>query len=281
MKDDLPDSNGASAFKRFCQLLGLARSPETAEGLEQEIQELLAEGEEQGVISRYEGKMISSIFEFRDTLAHEIMTPNTEIVSAGADSTIQQMIDLVITEGFSRIPIYASSPDDIIGILHAKDLLPYSKTSAPPPVRDIVKPACFVSENQKIVTLLREFQAKKNHMAIVTDEFGSVRGLITLEDILEEIVGEISDEYDKPETFRRVIDENTLLTDAKLNLEEIESFFKIKLPEGPYESVGGLIIHQLGHLPEKGESLTLNTLTLQVLSATKRRVVTVKIIRHA
>jgi magnesium and cobalt transporter len=126
--------------------------------------------------------------------------------------------------------------------------------------------------------LLREFQTQKAHLAVITDEFGSIRGLVTLEDILEEIVGEISDEYDKTQKRLKVIDQNTLLVDAKIDIEDVESFFGIELPEEvPYESVGGLIIHQLGRVPEPGETAQLNSLSFQVISASKRRINIVKI----
>jgi CBS domain containing-hemolysin-like protein len=129
----------------------------------------------------------------------------------------------------------------------------------------------------RIIDLLRAFQAKKNHMAIVTDEFGGVRGLITLEDVLEEIVGEIDDEYDKDEQQWRVMQDGSLIIYAKEDIEEVESFFDVNVPDGPYESVGGFIIHQLGHLPKAGEIVELDTLTFKVVSVTKRHIKTVKI----
>jgi len=280
-KDPPSDSNGQSALKRFLQFLRLAKSPDTTEELEQEIQDILEEGEEQGLITRQEGEMINSIFEFRETFAREIMTPRTEMVSAPSSATITDIIRLIIEKGFTRIPIYAETPDHIVGILHAKDLLNYCNTgSAPPLAGDIVKPAYFISENQKIFDVLRDFQTQKMHMAIVTDEFGSVRGLITLEDILEEIVGEITDEYDKVETRIKVIDDHTILCDARVDLEEIETHFGVELPDGTYESVGGLITHFLGHVPEKGNLVEVGALTFHVLSATKRRVNTVKIVKR-
>jgi Mg2+/Co2+ transporter CorC len=131
----------------------------------------------------------------------------------------------------------------------------------------------------RIVDLLRAFQAKKNHMAIVTDEFGGVRGLITLEDVLEEIVGEIDDEYDKEEPQWRALQDGSLMIYAKEDIEVVESFFSVELPDGPYESVGGFIIHQLGHLPKAGEIVELDTLIFKVVSATKRHIKSVKIQR--
>ena len=272
------DASEPSLFKRILHLFGLCRTPDTTEDLEHEIQELLEEGAEQGLITSHEGQMINSILEFRETLAHEIMTPHTEMVCAPATVPITEVIPLITEQGLSRIPIYGESPDQIIGILHAKDLLTHcSVQGSPPTAGEVVKPAYFVSESYKIVDLLRDFQTQKIHMAIVTDEFGSVRGLITLEDILEEIVGEISDEYDKAENHWKAIDDHTLIADAKIDIEEIENFFHVELPEGPYESVGGLILLHLGHLPSPGTEVEVDGLVFRVISATNRRIKIVKV----
>ena len=277
LSDPQPSKN---ILIRLLDMLGLSRSPDTTEDLEMEIQELLEEGEEQGLITHQEGQMISSIFEFRDTLIHEIMTPRPEMVCADVKIGVPEVLKLITREGFTRIPVYSESQDNIIGILNAKDLLVC--VDAPetcPDIKKLIKPPYFVPETMRIVDLLKAFQAKKNHMAIVTDEFGGVRGLITLEDVLEEIVGEIDDEYDKEEPQWRALQDGSLMIYAKEDVEDVESFFGVKLPEGPYESVGGFIIHQLGHLPKAGEIVELDTLTFKVVSATKRHIKTVKIQR--
>ena len=267
-----------SPFKRILNFFGINRAPDTTEDIEQEIQEILDGGEEQGLITREEGEMISSILEFRDTLVREIMTPRSDMVSAEAKVSAAELIQLITDEGYTRIPIYQDSPDNIIGILHAKDLLPFClKAATMPAASELAKPAFFVLDTRKIVNLLKDFQSQKGHLAVVTDEFGSVRGLVTLEDVLEEIVGEIRDEYDKAEKRWKVVNEHMLLTDAKVNLEEVEEFFGITLPEGPYESVGGLIIHQLDRVPPVGATMLINALVFEVVSADRRRIHTVKI----
>jgi len=173
------------------------RRPGTKEDLEHEIQELLEEGEEHGLISSLEEKMISSIFDFRETLATEIMTPAAEIVSFDEASPVSELIDIVIDNGLTRIPVYRENPDQVIGVVHAKDLLEFCirprKEEAI--LEKYLRPVHFIPESKLIVDLLPEFQKRKAHMAMITDEFGTIRGLITLEDILEEIVGEIDDEY--------------------------------------------------------------------------------------
>ena len=266
-------------FKRILHFLGLSRGLDSAEDLDHEIQELIDDGEEQGLISPQEGKMINSILEFRDTVAREVMTPSSEMVSVETETPYRQLVELIIDKGFSRIPVYADNQDNITGILYAKDLLRHVNDQPQPKAGDIVKPAYFALEDHKIVKMLRDFQAKKVHLAIITDEFGSVRGLATLEDVLEEIVGEITDESDRPENGWNEINENTVIADAKIDLEVVEEYFKTELPEGPYESIGGMMIHQLGHLPGIKTSIKVNTLDLQVLAATRRRISKVKISR--
>jgi CBS domain containing-hemolysin-like protein len=283
-QDRPPDSSDSQPSKniisRLLDVLGINRSPDTTEDLEMEIQELLEEGEEQGLITRQEGQMINSIFEFRDTLIHEIMTPRPEMVCAEVQTPITDVLKLITREGFTRIPIYSESLDNIIGILNAKDLLVcIDGPQDCPNIKELIKPPYFVPETMRIVDLLRAFQAKKNHMAIVADEFGSVRGLITLEDVLEEIVGEIDDEYDNDEPQWRTLQDGSLMIYAKEDIEEVESFFNIELPDGPYESVGGFIIHQLGHLPKSGETVEADSLVFKVVSATKRHIKSVKIHR--
>ncbi|MCD6389342.1 MAG: CBS domain-containing protein, partial [Desulfobulbaceae bacterium] len=198
-------------------------------------------------------------------------------ISASSTVTTRELIELIRKHGFSRIPIYSENPDHIIGILHAKDLLISGCSESSNLIESMVKSVFFAQENQKITTLLRDFQSKNTHMAVVTDEFGSIRGLITLEDVLEEIVGEIEDESDKPEEQWHLIDEHTLITSGKVNLEEIENFFHVSLPDGHYESVAGFIIDKFDRVPETGAETTFQSLTFTVLSASKRRIETIKI----
>lgn len=255
--------------------------PETTEDLENEILELLEEGEEHGLISSLEEKMINSIFDFRDTLAAEIMTPAAEVISLEASTPMSEIIDSVVENGFTRIPIHQEIPDRVIGVLHAKDLLRLcaKKDEEQGRIEDVLRPVFFVPENKPIVDLLREFQMRKNHMAMVTDEFGTVRGLITLEDILEEIVGEIDDEYDEEQDAIEIIDVDTILAHARLDIEKIEEYFDVELPEGPFESIGGLVIHLLGRLGETGDIVKTDDLCFEVQSASARHIKIVKVQR--
>lgn len=268
-----------SSIKKILQFLRFDRAPDSAEDLEQEIQDLLDEGEEHGLISADAGDMITSILELEDTLAKEIMTPRSEMVAVPSEATLQHIITVINEHGFSRIPVYKKTPDHIQGIIHVKDLLPHLAVKSPPSAGEICTPAYVVPETEKIADLLREFQRRKNHLAIIADEFGITRGLVTLEDILEEIVGEIVDEHDKNESEWKIVDEQTLISDGKVSIEVVEDFFRLEMPEGPYESVGGLIIHQLGKLPPVGATLVIEGLLFTVLLATKRRILSVQITR--
>lgn len=273
-------SGKVSLLRRLRDLIPFGKAPDTTEALEHEIQELLEEGEEQGLITSLEERMINSIFDFRDTVAAEIMTPAVEIVSFDVLAPVNEIVDTVIDEGYTRIPIYQDSTDRIIGILHAKDLLKLCTrgTMVSSGLDAHLNQAYFVEEDKPIGELLREFQKNKTHLAIVADEFGAVRGLVTLEDILEEIVGEIDDEYDVEDDDFEMLDTNTWLVRAKVDIEDIEERLAIVLPDGPYESVGGLIIHALGRLGAEGDTVRLGEVSLTVHTAGKRRIKKVKIL---
>ncbi len=269
-----------SIFKRLLSLVPFGK-PETTEDLENEILELLEDGEEQGLITSLEEKMINSIFDFRDTLAAEIMTPAAEVISIEANLPISEIINVVIDNGFTRIPVYSDNPDRVVGLLHAKDLLKQCARQQEQVynIDDLLRPVYFVDEKKPIVDLLREFQLSKSHMAMVTDEFGSVRGLITLEDILEEIVGEIDDEYDEDQDVIERVDADTIVVHARLDIEKVEECFDVELPDGPFESVGGLLIHHLGRLGKTGDTVDIEDLEFKVKSASKRHIKMVAIKR--
>ncbi|MEW6426706.1 MAG: hemolysin family protein [Thermodesulfobacteriota bacterium] len=278
-KDSPPELPEQSPLKRILQFIGISK-PETADDLEQEIQELLEEGEEHGFITPQEGLMITSILDLKDTVVREIMTPRSEMVCAPEEATTTEVIDLIRTEQFSRIPIYSGSADHITGILHAKDILvACGKAPAPLAKEMITSVPLFVPENEPVSNMLRTFLEKNAHMAIVTDEFGITRGIVTLEDALEEIVGEIADEHDLEEEYIREIGPDTVIADATTDIEEIEKHFDVKLPEGPYDSIGGLVMHQLGRVPQPGTRLAVPPLSISIIAATKRRILSVRIKR--
>lgn len=267
-------------FKRLADLLP-GRTPDTTESLEQEIQELLEEGEEQGLITSLEEKMINSIFDFRDTMAGEIMTPAVEIEAAEESTSVADLVELFIEKGFTRVPVYRDTLDRVVGILHVKNLLKiFSPASKDIRLSELLNPPYFIDEKKLIVDLLVEFQKRKIHMALVSDEFGSVRGLVTLEDVLEEIVGEIDDEYDVDDRNEiQELGQETILVQARVDIEEVEERFGVEMPEGPYESVGGLVVHVLGRLAGPGDQVDVGGLRFLVQTASRRHIKVVRITR--
>lgn len=268
-----------SGIKKFFEILRFYRGPDTKEELESEIQELLEEGEEQGLITSLEEKMISSIFDFRETLAAEIMTPAIEISSVDVSTPVPELVEYVVDSGYTRTPVYKGNNDRIVGVVHVKDLLKAcaANNGEYPNVEDFANPVYFVSEQKPIVDLLREFQKRKIHIAVVTDEFGTTRGLITLEDILEEIVGEIDDEFDDNENQIEIVDEKSILVQGRTDIEDVEEKLDITFPDGPYESIAGLLIHHFGRIPKQGARVDLDRLRFEVKDATDRYIKTIMI----
>ncbi|HHK60122.1 MAG TPA: HlyC/CorC family transporter [Desulfobacterales bacterium] len=269
-----------SSLRRLLHFLGIGRI-ESADELEHELQELIEEGEKHGLLSPDEGLMITGVLDLKDTLVREIMTPRTEMVTIEEDASMSETIERIRQEGYSRLPVQRGTPDQIVGTVHAKDLLLALDDPAATPVKELAKPAFFVSETDTVADLLKLFQREHAHLAIVTDEFGVTRGLVTLEDALEEIVGEITDEHDDEEPNLRPVDSSTVLADGRTRIEEVEAYFNVNLPEGPYDTIGGLITHQLGRIPQPGARLSIPPLVFTTVLASKRRVISVRISRTA
>jgi CBS domain containing-hemolysin-like protein len=253
-----------SVFNRLARL-------DRPQDLEKDIQQLVDEGEERGIISEDEGEMIQSIFSFRDTVAREIMVPRPEAVFARDDTSISEIIQHIIQSGHSRIPIYHDNVDNIIGIVHAKDLLQVCGRDDMA-VRDIARPPYFIPETKKISELLKDLRDKKSHMTIVIDEYGGTAGILTLEDIIEEIIGDIMDEYDAEVTRIVEQDDGTILVDAQLDVEDLEDYLGVELPEGKFESVGGFIISLMGKVPDVQERVVFGNLEMVVAAADSRKI---------
>jgi len=265
------DSPHPSFLKRLRQLFS-RRIIHEPEDLEREIQHILDEGEERGLISRQEGELIESIFEFRDTLVREIMVPRLEMVGVELHTPLDQIIPLVLSCGHSRLPVFAGDIDHIKGILLAKDLLVFwQQPDTAWDLARVLRPAYFIPESKKISDLLRDLVERKTQIAIVIDEYGGTAGLITLEDILEEIVGEIYDEYDRQEPRLIPQEDGSVLVDARLDVEELMDHFDLPRPEGKFESVGGLLIHLLGRVPQISDRVEIQNLELTVVAADERR----------
>jgi len=268
---DEAESSSSGFLKRLRQRF-TRRTITQPEDLEREIQNIIGVGEERGLISRQEGELIQSIFEFKDTLVREVMVPRLEMVGVERHTPLEQIIKLILEKGHSRLPVFAGDIDHIKGILLAKDLLVFWQT--PEETWDlgrVLRPSYFIPESKKISDLLRDLVERKTQIAIVIDEYGGTAGLITLEDILEEIVGEIYDEYDRMEPRLIPEDDGSVLVDARLDVEELMDHFGLPRPEGKFESVGGLLIHLLGRVPLVNDRVAVENLELTVVAADERR----------
>jgi CBS domain containing-hemolysin-like protein len=268
---DEGESPSPGLIKRFRQLFS-HRTIAQPEDLEREIQHIIVEGEERGLISRQEGELIESIFEFRDTLVREIMVPRLEMVGVERQTPLAQIIAMVLESGHSRLPVFAGDIDHIKGILLSKYLLVFwGKPQEPWDLDRVLRPAYFIPESKKISDLLRDLVERKTQIAVVIDEYGGTAGLITLEDILEEIVGEIYDEYDRMEPRLVPETDSAVLVDARLDVEELMDHFDLPRPEGKFESVGGLLINELGRVPQVNDLVVIGNLELTVVEADERR----------
>lgn len=269
-------AKGIQNWLRMC-FRRLARVQDTGD-IEKEIQQLIDEGEQQGLISEDEGEMIQGIFSFRDTIAREIMVPRIDTVHAHAETKISDIIQIIVQSGHSRIPVYQDSIDNIIGTLHAKDLLPFWGTEDTP-VRDMVRSPYFIPETKKISEVLKDLRDNKSHMAIVIDEYGGTAGILTLEDIIEEIIGEIMDEYDADQKLVVEHEDGSITVNARLEIEKLGDFLDVEFPEGDFESVGGFVINLLGKVPGVNEKVRYENLEITIEAATSRKIDRVRIRR--
>ena len=244
---------------------------------EEEIKTIIEYGAREGVIEKEEKEIIKSVFKFGDTDVKEIMVPRIDIVAIDANKTVEDALDLMLKTGYSKIPVYEGNIDNIIGMIYVKDVLLHVKEGKNPKVRDIIRKVLFVPESKKLDDLLREMQESKIHMAIVVDEYGGVSGLVTLEDILEEIVGEIEDEFDKEEKKIIKLNENEAIVDARLSISDVEEALNITLPKGEYDTVAGLILDILEKIPNVGEKVVVNDIELTVEKMVGRRIYRVRI----
>ena len=260
----------------------------TPDQLQEEKQEEFLNGLEQrrmeGVVDEEQQQMIESVLELSDTTADEIMTPRTDIVAVEVSSDLQTVLDIINSAGHTRVPVYEGNIDNIIGLIYAKDLLTeVGKTEADFRLRDKLRKAYFVPETKPLRSLLHEFQNQKLHIAIVLDEYGGTAGIVTLEDILEELVGEITDEYEEPTPkLVREIDRSTIEADARTYVDDLNDEFEMNLPEDEdYDTIGGFVFSHLGYVPKTGQTFDYKNLKFTITSAEARRIKRIKIQRTA
>lgn len=251
---------------------------------EEEIREWIEVGKEEGTIEQEEREMLYSVLEFGDTIAREIMTPRVDVALVEDTDSLESALRLFNETGFSRIPVYHEQVDNIIGVLNVKDVFSALMSGNKKiPIKDVMYDPFFVPETKKIDDLLKELQVRKVQMAVVLDEYSSFVGIVTVEDILEELVGDILDEFDKEEPEIQKVSEGIYVVDATVWVEELNDELDINLPmHESYETIGGLLIDRLGHIPHPGESVYIQEshVTLVVLQMLSRRIVKVKMIMH-
>ncbi|MEK9726825.1 MAG: hemolysin family protein [Candidatus Margulisiibacteriota bacterium] len=235
-----------------------------------------------GVIEDEKNKMLTSIFEFSDTIVREIMTPRTDAVCISDKESVQDAIHLIVNEGHSRIPVYEDKMDNIIGIIYAKDLLTISKESTKTNVRKFIRDAVFIPEYKLVEDLLQQMKHSKLHMAIVVDEHGGMSGLVTLEDIIEEILGEIQDEYDQDEKKELIeFEPNMYDVDAKINIRELEDMIGVEFPDDEdFDTLGGFVLSLKGSFPAKNEIIDYKNIKILVKEIKKRRIIRLEITKH-
>ncbi|HWC12009.1 MAG TPA: hemolysin family protein [Acidimicrobiales bacterium] len=256
---------------------GLKKGPFVSE------EELLAMADvavEEDVIEREERQLIHSIIEFGDTVVREVMIPRPDMVSVESRANVSDVMEVVMSAGYSRIPVYEQGIDDIAGIVYAKDLMRAMRESrGEEPVRELVRPARFVPETKRVAELMPEMQREKSHMAIVVDEYGGTAGLVTLEDLIEELVGEIVDEYDVEEAPIEPLPDGAIRVNARMPIDELNDLLQAEFPQGDWDTVGGLIYNLLGHVPTEGESVDYDGHRLRAEKVQGRRIGRVRISR--
>lgn len=248
---------------------------------EEELKMLVEAGEEEGVIEEEEKEMIHSIFDFTDTVARQVMVPRTDMDAAPVTSTLDELLDVITTTGHSRIPIYEDNVDSIIGVVHAKDLLPVLRQAKRSfDMHSVMRKAYFIPETKDVDELLADFKRGNVQMAIVRDEYGGTAGLVTVEDLLEEIVGEIRDEYDIEEPLIELIDSDHALVSARMSIDDLNEQMDIDIPESEeFETIGGFVFDMFGRQPGEGEMMSWSNLDFIVQHLESGRIERIQVIR--
>ncbi len=246
---------------------------------EEDIKDIIEVGQSQNSIDKEEKELIKNVFELDKTEAKEIMTPRTDMFCLDFNNRIKDVIDEIIEKNFSRIPVYDKKVDRIKGIVYIKDIMAQLvKGKDDIKLKEIMKPAIYVPENKIINSLLSQFKKEKVHLALVVDEYGGIEGLITIEDVLEELVGEIYDETDEPEKLIKKIDEKSAKVLGKVSIEDVNEELNLQLEENDaYETISGFILYKLGRIPAEGDSLTLNNIKIKITRVIENRIKEIEI----
>jgi CBS domain containing-hemolysin-like protein len=245
----------------------------------EELKLLIKQGAEEGTIQTAQHELIENVFNFNDLSAKQILVPRTRVIALEVSSPDDEVIRKVISEGYSRMPVYKETLDDIVGIVHSKDLIPMVKDNKPIVLRDILRPAYFIPETKTVSELLKDFQKKRMHMAIVLDEFGGTSGIITMEDVIEELVGEIQDEYDDEAVKVEKVEDNAYIVRGQIRVAEVNEYLRYPLPEGDdFDNVAGLMNFIFGKIPEQNEKKEFGGYEFTILKSSRKSVEFVKLI---
>ncbi|MBT8114507.1 MAG: CBS domain-containing protein [Arenicella sp.] len=250
-----------------------------------DLLENLRMAEQDGIVARDAYDMMQRVMYVSDLKVRDIMIPRSNMMHVEKDDDLDRCLDVMVESGHSRFPVVDNERDQIIGMLMAKDLLKYFDDEKKPRfnLRDLTRPVVFVPESKRLNVLLRDFRENRNHMAVVVDEYGSVAGLVTIEDVLEQIVGDIEDEHDieEEESMIRVLDDGETIIKAVLPIDEFNDYFKTYLNESASDTIGGLISQTLGHVPQRGETLQIENLNFEIVHADSRRVHLIRVDRRS
>ncbi len=253
--------------------------PASEEATEEEVEAFIDVGTREGILEPEDRALVWGVVDFGETRVRSVMTPRVDIVAASIDEPLEQLVDRVIENSVSRLPLYLDSIDQVVGIVHIRDLLAAQRRAPTPSVSELAKPALLIPESKLLGELLREFQAKRQQMAIVINEWGGTEGLVTVEDLLEEIVGEIQDEHDEAEPENRLLEDGTLLLDGRAAIDLLDEHFGWRPEEETNETVGGLVSGILGFVPQRGDAAESGGLRFEVERADERRILSLRVRR--
>ena len=272
MNENFDSKQSTGTNKSWLERLGNALTGEPQDRTE--LLELLRDAQQRNLLDNYALAMIEGVFEVSEDQVRDVMIPRSQMVVVDEDASLQQVLSTAVPSGHSRFPVIGDNRDEVIGIMLAKDLLQFTtQTNEQFNLLDIVRPAAFIPESKRLNTLLREFRTSRNHMAIVVDEYGGVAGLVTIEDVLELIVGEIDDEHDTEEGVNiRPQGDNRFIVAALTEVEEFNEYFSVEFNEQEFDTVGGVILGRLGHMPKRGEEIEFQGFQFKVLGADSRRI---------
>jgi magnesium and cobalt transporter len=245
---------------------------------EEDLHELIDASEQQGIIDEDEGGMLQSILELDETILREIMVPRTDMICVDSQKPLSHVLNAILNSGHTRIPIYSGNIDNIIGLVYAKDLLPYwGRPVDTIALDEVLRKPYLVPESKKVSKLLQEFRATRVHIAIVIDEYGGTSGLVTIEDLLEEIVGDILDEYDLEDEWMVEETGGCLLVDARLDIEDFEEYYDVEVAREKFDTIGGYIVEHCGHVPMVGEKIVVDGFEMLIVQGNQRVIRQVRI----